>query len=100
MKPTDRLKTLLKRQILGIDILSTTELIEVELLRAKKIKFGIIFDGYCVMYPNYVSRIYNDMQDWVSENCSGSVCSENHGNSRLFVFKNIEDAVAFKLRWI
>ena len=42
---TDRIKTLLEKQKLGIGVLSTTELIELELLRAKIIKFGIIFDG-------------------------------------------------------
>lgn len=96
----NRLELLLEKQKRGNDVLSTGELIELEILRSKRIKFGIKFDGYCVIYPNYTGLIFNEIQDWVRENCTGLVCSDNYDNDRLFVFKKVEDAMAFKLRWL
>jgi len=94
----NRLEKLIKYE--KLDRLTTSGCIELEKLRSKRIKFPITFDGYCVIYPNYTGNVFNIIQDWISENCIGSVCSDNYGNNRLFVFQNVEDSVAFKLRWV
>lgn len=65
-----------------------------------KIEHGINFDGTLIIKYDYDSNYYLDMENWVMNNCNGRICSENHGYDRFFVFTNLEDAMAFKLRWL
>jgi hypothetical protein len=67
--------------------------------RAVKITYPVTFDGIRVVIPNYKSHMYVEYDSWLDDNCEGRVCSENCGNSRVFVFEKELDAVAFKLRW-
>lgn len=66
-----------------------------------KIEHPITFDGTLVIIQYYHSNMWDRYNEWVINNCSGMVCSQNSGaNNRLFVFENPEDAIAFKLRWV
>lgn len=96
-----RLSSLLAR----LKLLSSSEKKELNILFSLVIKHPIIFDGYCVMKRGYKSKEMFDMNKWVYDNCSNDVCSFNYdyssvNDSRLFVFKDPEDAMAFKLRWV
>lgn len=64
------------------------------------ILYQLNFDGYLVICHNYKSRYYNQYDDWVNENCTGKVSSDNYMIDRFFVFEKSDEAMAFKLRWL
>ena len=79
--------------------LSSGQQEELEILRATRIEYGILFDGYMIMIPDYSSIEWANFQSWVAENCNGRVCSVNYQDARIFVFEIENEAMAFKLRW-
>jgi len=73
-------------------------------MKKQRIGHHIKFDGTLVITYNYSHELWNDYEAWIIENCKGRVCSGNCGtrgeDNRFWIFELVEEAMAFKLRWL